>query len=132
MAEQVTLETRGSQTGRLAPLRVAPGDVPRRYSIPPVAEPGLLSPERYRMRAGTEPRPFTLQPWTRPSGPTLRPFLRVVSRNDAPCAIGCERPTLRLVVRNDDLPPHAPQPPVAPERDAGERPLVSLHDAPAG
>lgn len=132
MAEQVTLETRGSQDGRLTLLRLAPGGAPRHYRIPLVGATDPLLPERYSMRAGAEIRPFKLQPWTRPGAAPVRPFLHIVSRNDAPLAPWRERPRLRLVARNDDLPEHGRQPGVAPEHGHTGHLLVNLIDSPAG
>jgi hypothetical protein len=132
MAEQLTLETRGMQDGGLTPVSLAPGSAPRRYRIPPAAPQDPLEPERYRMRPGVEIRSFQLQPWTRPSAATLRPFLRIISRNDAPLPPRSERPVLLLVASNDDLPTHstASGSPLEVERAARRR--AALHDSPAG
>jgi hypothetical protein len=132
MAEQVTVEIGGLQDGRLTPVRLAPGDTPRRYRIPPIDMSNPSQPERYRMRPGVGIRPFKLQPWTRPCADTLRPFLRVVSRNDTPLSPCGERPALRLVASNDDLPAHNAASGSALEVERAARRRAAMRDSPAG
>lgn len=84
------------------------------------------------MSDGDTIRHFKLQPWPRSTPASMQPFLRIVSRNDGPLPARAERPPLRLVVRNDDLPRRLTSARLAPELGNAEHLPIPLHDSPAG